>query len=70
MYSAVLCHEDGINFAFAQAKLKNKKARVQDKITSIVEFVIEKSKGPKNIGINLLIENCSKGDKKSIKNYK
>jgi hypothetical protein len=30
------------------------------------EFVIEKSKEPKKIGMKRLIENCSKGDKKEI----
>jgi len=39
----------------------------QDNNTKIVEFVIEKSKFPMKIGINLLIENCSNGDKKIIK---
>jgi hypothetical protein len=33
-------------------------------------LVIEKSNEPKNMGINLLIENCSKGEKKNIKKRK
>jgi hypothetical protein len=40
---------------------------VQETKTRTVEFVIEKSKRPIQIGIILLIENCSKGDKKNIK---
>jgi hypothetical protein len=63
MNSAVLCHADGINFALAQAKLKKRKAVAEDKNTRTVEFVIEKSRLPIKIGINLLIENCSKGEK-------
>lgn len=35
-------------------------------MTKIVEFVIEISTDPKAIGIILLIENCSKGEKKDI----
>ena len=57
-----LCQPDGIIFALATPKLKNKNANKQAKKTKIAEFVIEKSKTPKNIGINLLIENCSNGD--------
>jgi hypothetical protein len=34
------------------------------------EFVIEKSNVPIKIGIILLIENCSKGEKKDIKSIK
>jgi hypothetical protein len=41
---------------------------VHDTKTNNDEFVIEKSKGPNTMGIILLIENCSNGDKKSIKN--
>jgi hypothetical protein len=37
-------------------------AREQARNTKIVEFVIEKSKKAKCNGINLLIENCSKGE--------
>ena len=36
-------------------------------ITKIEEFVIDKSKVPKTIGIILVIENCSKGEE-NIKN--
>jgi len=46
-----------------QQSYKIKKATEQEIITKTVEFVIEKSKLPKKIGINLLIENCSKGEK-------
>jgi len=63
----VLCQAEGINLAFAMAKLKNKKAILQDIITKIDEFVIEKSKDPKAIGIILVIVNCSNGEKKDIK---
>lgn len=42
---------------------------MQEIKTSIVEFVIEKSKFPINIGIMRLIENCSKGEN-SIKKKK
>lgn len=59
--------------ALAIAKLKNKKQIEQANTTRIVEFVIEKSKKPINIGIILLIENCSNGEnniKIKIKNKK
>tara|TARA_B110000046_G_scaffold140434_1_gene146991 strand:- start:366 stop:632 length:267 start_codon:yes stop_codon:yes gene_type:complete len=59
----VLCQAEGINFAFAIAKLKNKKATVHEIITKIDEFVIDKSKDPKVIGMILVIVNCSKGEK-------
>jgi len=39
----VLCHADGNNFAFEQAKLKKRNAVVQEIKTKIEEFVIEKS---------------------------
>lgn len=67
MNSAVLCQAEGINFAFAIAKLKNKKATLHEMITRIEEFVIDRSKVPKTIGIILVIVNCSKGEK-NIKN--
>lgn len=59
----MLCQAEGINFAFAIAKLKNKKATVHEIITKIDEFVIDKSKDPKVIGMILVIVNCSKGEK-------
>jgi len=40
---------------------------VQDTKTNKEELVIENSKVPIKIGINLLIENCSKGEEKNIK---
>jgi hypothetical protein len=46
------------------AKLKKKKAIVHDIITNNEELVIEKSKNPIVNGMILLIENCSKGEKK------
>ena len=58
------------SFAFATAKLKKRKASKQAKNTKTEEFVIEKSKVPIKIGINLLIENCSRGELKIIKNKK
>jgi hypothetical protein len=39
---------------------------VQDTKTNRDELVIEKSRVPIKIGIILLIENCSKGEKKDI----
>lgn len=39
---------------------------MQEIKTNTVELVIEKSKRPMQIGIILLIENCSNGDKKNI----
>ena len=45
-------------------------AREQAKNTKIVEFVIEKSKKPKCNGINLLIENCSRGENIDLKQKK
>lgn len=63
----MLCQAEGINFAFAIAKLKNKKATVHEIITKIDEFVIDKSKDPKVIGMILVIVNCSKGEKKHQK---
>jgi hypothetical protein len=60
--SAHDCQTFGIRVAFAVAKLKNRKAKVQEMKAKIDEFVIEKSKAPTKIGINLLIANCSKGE--------
>ena len=40
----------------------------QQIITNIDELVIEKSNWPIKIGIKRLIENCSSGEKKNIKN--
>ncbi len=62
----MLCHADGNNFAFEQAKLKKRNAVVQEIKTKIEEFVIEKSNWPRKIGIKRLIENCSKGEKINI----
>lgn len=68
--STRLCHPEGISLAFEQAKLKKKKATKQEKKTKTAEFVIEKSKGPKKIGMKRLIANCSSGEKKLIKRKK
>jgi len=53
--------------AFATAKLKKRKATAQEMIAKIEEFVIEKSSRPIKMGITLLIENCSSGEKIDIK---
>jgi hypothetical protein len=60
----------GTRVAFPIAKLKNKKASVQEIMAKMDEFVTEKSKKPIKIGITLLIENCSRGEKINIKKEK
>lgn len=65
--SAVVCQTLGIRVAFATAKLKKRKATAQEMIAKIEEFVIEKSSRPIKMGITLLIENCSSGEKIDIK---
>jgi|TARA_B110000902_G_scaffold257995_1_gene326989 hypothetical protein len=67
MNSAIDCQPPGIIFALAHDKVKNKKAKTEEKTTKTVEFVIEKSKQKIVILNNLLIENCSRGEKKNIK---
>ena len=67
MNSAQVCHPEGTSLAFATAKLKKRKAIEQEIKTKIEEFVIEKSRTPRVIGMILLIENCSRGEAKIIK---
>jgi hypothetical protein len=61
--STTLCNGDGTILALAQAKLYKLKARRQASIASKDEFVKEKSIPKIEIGIILIIENCSSGEK-------
>ena len=66
--STILCSGVGTILALAQAKLYKLKAKRQARIASNDEFVKEKSIPKIEIGIILIIENCSSGEKNICEN--